>query len=95
MEVHSGLGKCTYQPVGGGGYFGIPYAAIRADGLENLWLGGRVIGCEAEAYGSIRVMGTAFATGHAAGVAAACQADAQNHSSSIVRARLSEQGAIL
>lgn len=95
MEVHSGLGKCTYQPVGGAGYFGIPYAAIRADGLRNLWLGGRVIGCEAEAYGSIRVMGTAFATGHAAGVAAACQADNQNHSPSIVRARLSEQGAIL
>ena len=95
MEVHSGLGKCTYQPVGGAGYFGIPYAAIRADGLRNLWLGGRVIGCEAEAYGSIRVMGTAFATGHAAGVAAACQADTQNHSPSIVRARLAEQRAIL
>jgi len=30
-----------------------------------------VVGCDAQAYGSLRVMGTGFATGHAAGVAAA------------------------
>lgn len=96
MEVHTGLGRITYQPVGGAGYFGIPYRAIRATQLENLWLGGRVIGCDAGAYGSIRVMGTAFATGHAAGVAAACQADGCDPDlSSAVRARLFEQRAIL
>lgn len=95
MEVHTGLGTCTYSSIGGAGYFGIPFSAIRANRLENLWLGGRVIGCEAEAYGSIRVMGTAFATGHAAGVAAACQADTQNLNPSTVRARLAEQRAIL
>ena len=96
MEVHTGLGRITYQPVGGAGCFGIPYPSIRAAQLENLWLGGRVIGCETSAYGSIRVMGTAFATGHAAGVAAACQADGCDpDGSSVVRARLIEQRAIL
>jgi hypothetical protein len=95
MEVHAGLGKIEYRSVGGAGYFDIPYPAIRAAQIENLWLGGRVIGCDSGAYGSIRVMGTAFATGHAAGVAAACQADGCDPNlPSIVRARLAQQGAI-
>jgi hypothetical protein len=42
--------------------------------MPNLWLAGRTIGADAAAYGSIRVMGTSFATGQAAGVAAALYA---------------------
>jgi len=46
-------------------------AAWRALGVDNLWLSGRVIGCDELADASLRFLGTAFATGHAAGVAAA------------------------
>ena len=71
MEIHSGPGRIAYRSVGGDGFFDIPYGAICARELRNLWLAGRNIGSDRDAYGSIRVMGTAFATGHAAGVAAA------------------------
>lgn len=73
-EVHQGRGGAKFQPVGGDGTYHVPLDALRASGCANLWVGGRVIGCDEQAYGSLRVMGTAFATGHAAGVAAACQA---------------------
>ncbi len=74
MEVHLAPGKQRFVPIGGEGFFDVPHAAIQARGLANLRLGGRVIGADAEAYGSVRVMGTAFATGQAAGVSAALQA---------------------
>lgn len=96
IELHEEAGKPTYTGIGGDGYFSIPYDAIRADRLENLWYGGRVIGADAVAYGSIRVMGTAFATGEAAGVAAADYCD-QNHKIDVrsVRKRLTEQAALV
>jgi hypothetical protein len=52
----------------------VPHSALCAEGATNLRLAGRVIGSDAEAYGSVRVMGTAFATGHAAGISAALSA---------------------
>ncbi|WP_375688539.1 FAD-dependent oxidoreductase [Pseudooceanicola sp. LIPI14-2-Ac024] len=74
IELHSEAGKPIYKTVGGDGYFHIPLDALHAKGLSNLWYAGRVIGADAEAYGSTRVMGTAFASGEAAGVAAALTA---------------------
>ncbi|WP_121062528.1 FAD-dependent oxidoreductase [Chachezhania antarctica] len=71
IELHTEAGKPIYEFVGGEGFFHVPFDAIRAEGLENLYYGGRVIGADPHAYGSIRVMGTAFGTGEAAGVAAA------------------------
>jgi hypothetical protein len=70
-ELHQGAKGPRFHPIGGDGYYSVPLAALHARGLDNLWLGGRVIGCAPLAYGSLRVMGTAFATGHAAGIAAA------------------------
>lgn len=70
VEVHRAPGRPEYIPLGGAGYFHVPYAAISAQGIENLWYGGRVVGADPHAYGSVRVMGTALATGEAAGVAA-------------------------
>ena len=92
-EVHDRRTGPRFQPIGGAGYYDIPLDALRAAEVDNLWLAGRVIGCEAQAYASLRVMGTAFATGHAAGVAAAL---AQNGgiATDDVRARLAAQGAI-
>ena len=96
-EVHSGAGGGPkFQPVGGDGCYHLPLASLRALGVDNLWLGGRVIGCDELAYGSLRVMGTAFATGHAAGVAAAYCADggaADEHLP--IRQELLRQGALL
>ena len=70
MEDHSKPGKPSYHPIGGAGYGLIPLESLCTK-IPNLWLAGRTIGADAAAYGSIRVMGTSFATGQAAGVAAA------------------------
>ena len=70
MEDHSKPGKPSYHPIGGAGYGLIPLESLSTK-IPHLWLAGRTIGADAAAYGSIRVMGTSFATGQAAGVAAA------------------------
>ena len=70
MENHSKPGNPFYHPIGGGGYGLIPFESFSTK-IHNLWLASRAIGSDAAAYGSIRVMGTSFATGQAAGVAAA------------------------
>ncbi|SHH97380.1 FAD-dependent oxidoreductase [Marivita hallyeonensis] len=71
MEDHSVAGKPKYTSIGGDGWASIPLDALRAKGLDNLFYAGRTIGADPLAYASIRVMGTAFATGDAAGQAAA------------------------
>lgn len=71
MEDHSIPGKPVYHSVGGDGYAHIPLDCLRAKGIDNLYYAGRVIGADPMAYASIRVMGTAFASGEAAGTAAA------------------------
>jgi len=70
IEIHSSE-DAEFHDIGGQGWFDIPYDATRSSALDNLWLAGRIIGCDKGAYGALRVMGTAFATGQAAGVAAA------------------------
>ena len=94
-EVHDRRTGPRFEPVGGAGYYDIPLDAVRAAEIDNLFLAGRVIGCEPQAYASLRVMGTAFATGHAAGVAAAVLAQGGGVTVDDVRARLVTQGAIV
>ena len=94
MEVHVAPGQVDYVPLGGPGYFDVAYGALCASGVPNLWLAGRTIGADASAYGSLRVMGTSFATGQAAGVAAALDPLRENKVAAI-QARLKEQGALL
>ncbi len=50
---------------------GIPLGALRARDLSNVFVAGRCISATHRAQASIRVMGTALATGQAAGIAAA------------------------
>ncbi len=95
MEVHEAPGRAVYTPVGGDGSFDIPLGTLHAAGLDNLWCAGRVMGADREAYGSIRVMGTAFATGQAAGVAAALNAAGAIPEAATVRGHLQRQGAII
>lgn len=67
IEDHSVPGKPVYRSIGGEGFADIPLDCLRAKGIDNLCYAGRVIGADSAAYASIRVMGTAFATGEAAG----------------------------
>ncbi len=95
-EMHLGLSDATYSRIGGDGFYHVPYDALRSQSLDNVWLAGRAIGCDPTVYGSLRVMGTAFATGHAAGVAAACfSAGGGAIDVADVRAALLRQGAII
>jgi hypothetical protein len=91
MEIHSGPGRVEYRPIGGAGAYGIQLGALRSADFDNLWFGGRTVGADAAAYASVRVMGTAFATGHAAGVAAAFG----RPDVSAIRAELTRQRAIV
>jgi hypothetical protein len=50
---------------------GIPLRCLKPAGIENLYVAGRCISTDHDAQASIRVMGTCFATGEAAGRAAA------------------------
>lgn len=95
MEVHEAPGRARFTPIGGDGFFDIPHGALLARDLSNLRLAGRVIGADADIYGSVRVMGTAFATGHAAGVSAALHGLDGPASTNDVRRALEAQGAHL
>jgi hypothetical protein len=55
-------------------FYEIPFGCLRAQGLENLFVAGRCLSATAGAMTSARVIGTALATGWAAGTAAAFQA---------------------
>lgn len=96
IELHSEAGKPIYEHIGGAGYYHIPLDALQAQGLDNLWYAGRVIGADPKAYGSTRVMGTAFATGEAAGVAAALTAkNGAAPEAAEVRTVLEKNGALI
>jgi hypothetical protein len=96
MEVHEAPGRAVFVPIGGEGFFDIPHTAIQAEGIVNLRLAGRVTGADRQAYGSTRVMGTAFATGQAAGVSAALQVQSgTTPCAADVRQVLMGQGAIV
>jgi hypothetical protein len=95
MEIHHAPGRTEYRPIGGAGYFHVPLGALRAVHVDNLWLAGRTVGADPAAFASVRVMGTAFATGHAAGVAAALQVnDGEPDVAAVIR-QLRTQNALI
>lgn len=94
MEIHEAPGKPRFIAIGGDGHFDVGHGALVCRDLRNLRLAGRVIGADAEIYGSVRVMGTAFATGHAAGVSAALAGRGEG-AVEAVRAELMAQGALV
>lgn len=55
----------------GGRPCGIPAGCLHAAGLDGVWCAGRCISVDEDVQASVRVMGTCFATGEAAGRAAA------------------------
>jgi FAD dependent oxidoreductase len=98
-EFHPGVGlPSRWLPIGGDGVFGIPLDSLRHAGTDNLVAAGRLLGGELRAAASVRVLGTSFATGQAAGVAAAhlARSHGTNHlSAETVRQDLERQGAML
>ena len=73
----------------------IPLGCLMSSDTRNLFAAGRTADADQRAGASLRVMGTAFATGQAAGVAAACLAHVGQVKASSVRAKLIVQGALL
>ena len=60
-----------YQP---GEAYGIPYRCLTPKGIKNLLTAGKIISCDPIMLGSVRVVPCCFATGQAAGTAAAMAA---------------------
>ena len=74
-EYHPDAGKPSqWQAIGGDSAYGITLAQLRGIDRPNLFGAARVLSGERTAAASARVIGTAFATGHAAGVTAALHA---------------------
>ena len=78
-----------------GGTYDIPLGCLRSVDTANLFAAGRTADGDRQAGASLRVMGTAFATGQAAGVAAACFARGGSLDAAEVRRVLASQGALL
>jgi hypothetical protein len=96
LEAHHGIGSTRYTPIADRAFYDIPLDALRSVDRVNLWAAGRLVSSDAQAYCSLRVMGTAFATGQAAGVAAALQARlAAAPAPAAVRQELARQGALV
>ena len=75
-------------------YFDIPLGTLKAKGMKNLWCAGRIISSDLVASASIRVMGTGFASGHGAGVAAALSIEKEPDVKEIQN-ELRRQGALI
>jgi hypothetical protein len=83
----------TYPPHGG--TYDIPLSCLASADTLNLFAAGRTADGDRQAGASLRVMGTAFATGQAAGVAAACHALHGRAQPAEVRKILARQNALL
>lgn len=72
VEFHPGPGIAPeWRFIAGDGAYDIPLRALHSADTDNLFAAGRNVDGDRLAGSSLRVMGTAFATGQAAGVAAA------------------------
>ena len=93
-ELHVGKGETQWGFERGDKYFDIPLNCLIPQGMQNLFCAGRTISSDLTASASIRVMGTGFATGQAAGAAAAlaCQGIRDVDA---VRAELQKQHALI
>jgi 2-polyprenyl-6-methoxyphenol hydroxylase-like FAD-dependent oxidoreductase len=105
------IGRCSYvidihDPNGSRGrlekirgpFYDIPYRTLLPTQVENLLVAGRCISCDHIAFGTIRVIPPCYATGEAAGVAAALSirenVTPKRLNVTLLRRTLQEQGAI-
>ena len=95
VEFHQSDGKPTlWKNVRDNKTFDIPLRALKSVDTRNLFAAGRLADGDSAAGSSIRVMGTSFATGQAAGVAAALLAQGGT-SVPAVQWELENQGAVI
>ena len=96
MEYHPGGGEPTvWKDIKDKGTFDIPLRTLMSVDTRNLFSAGRLADGDSGGGGAIRVMGTSFATGHAAGVSAAHYARTGGLSVREIQAVLREQGALI
>lgn len=96
VEYHpSGEAADVWRRVRNEGTYQIPLRSLRSVNTENLFAAGRLVDGDSYAGSSVRVMGTAFATGHGAGVAAALFADIHEIDPIRVQQELARQSARL
>ena len=95
-EIHKDVNKmATYLEVESGSYFDIPLGILKVKEIKNLYAAGRIVCADEAAFAAVRVMGTCFATGHAAGVAAAYKAIKGTEEIKEIQAELLKQGALI
>jgi FAD dependent oxidoreductase len=85
----------TYKLPGGNGVYEIPLGAVTSVDTANLFAAGRTADGDQMAGASLRVMGTAFATGQACGVAAARYAHRSDSLVAEIQSVLREQDALI
>ncbi len=96
VEHHPGAGLPNkWIRIKDEGAYEIPLRTLRSTTHANLFSAGRTIDADMYAFASLRVMGTAFATGQAAGVAAAQTARDGGTDAELVRVELVRQGALI
>jgi hypothetical protein len=94
QEYHVSGRSTEYKPLPDGGYYQVPFRALRPDGPVNLFVAGRCISADHDALASTRVMAPSMALGQAAGTAAALWARDELDVEDLQRS-LKEQGAFL
>jgi hypothetical protein len=96
IEYHTEPGQPTvWRMVHENSTYDIPLRTLCSKDTPNLFVGGRLTDGDSYAGGSLRVMGTSFGTGHAAGVAAAVYAQSQETDYISVQRELVRQNAHL
>ena len=93
-EIHRSDADPRYIHIPDNDYASIPLGALEVPSVVNVWASGRTISTDPLAFASVRVMGTAMATGQAAGVAAALSLDAPDVTASDVQKVLDAQHAL-
>ena len=95
-EIHMQLNEAAvYIDVPGASYYDISLGCLQSKDLKNLYASGRNVSADSPAMAAVRVMGTCFATGQAAGVAAAIQAVEGEPVVKRIQEELTRQGALI
>ncbi|MBF6175885.1 FAD-dependent oxidoreductase [Nocardia blacklockiae] len=96
IEYHPAPGvRPQWRFISDDAHYHIPWDVLRSKDTDNLFAAGRTVDADRYAGASLRVMGTAFATGHAAGVGAALHAGVTDPGVCAVQRELLRQQAYL
>lgn len=94
-EMHRSNVALEYTHIPDHDYFSIPIGSLKVIEVDNIWGAGRMLCSDSLALGSVRVMGTGFATGQAAGVAAALTLGNSTYEIKSIQEELKRQGALI